>query len=193
MKEGMFMDLEREKDIAKAQSDFMKSYRKKEVRHRIIINVATCFIYTSMISILFLCFIRIAKVSNDVMSPTFSPGETIFINQMAYLIRNPNVGEIVIFEYENAMHVGRIVAVGPGEINLKDGEIFWNEKLLEERYLSKTDVTPSYTESTIHLKEHEVFVLGDNRMLLYEENGLVDSRNVSVPIKRAQIKGKVIQ
>jgi signal peptidase I len=129
------------------------------------------------------------EVVGNSMHPTYKNGEYLMANKITYRVKEPERGDVIIFEYSDTQDfIKRIIAL-PGEtIMLKDGEIYINDILLNESdYLNNT----IYTNGGDFLKEGEskvipeehYFVCGDNRP------HSSDSRTFG-PIEESDIKGK---
>ena len=107
------------------------------------------------------------------MSPTFSDGEYLIIDELSSRtrIRPWQRGDVIVFRYpldHTQYYIKRIIGL-PGErvriangaITVFHGEFSQGVILDESPYLSKHERTEGVTDVT--LRDHEVFVLGDNR------------------------------
>jgi len=152
-----------------------------------------------------------AQVDGPSMLPTLRDGESLFEYKTGYLFNEPERGDIVVFEHnigrfeskfmpidpEQENYVKRVIGL-PGEtIDIVDGHVYINEKLLVEPYLSSstvTDLAQQYNvvnqpevkiEFPYTIPEGEYFVMGDNR-----EYSL-DSRSIG-SVSKDRIRGKVL-
>lgn len=110
-------------------------------------------------------------VSGASMTPNFSTGDYLIIDQISYRLEEPQRGEVVVFRYPlnpDKFFIKRIVGL-PGEtvqVTPTEVIVFNNEHpdgfTLSEPYLSPNN---SYSEetTTVDLNAGEYFVLGDNR------------------------------
>ena len=120
------------------------------------------------------------------MSPTFNDGDRIFVQRTLGKIER---GDVVTFRYPKdttKSFIKRIIAL-PGDTIRIDyrGELYINDKLAGEPYLSPERTrTPRMLEITT-LKPDEYFVMGDNR------DASNDSRSWG-PVARKLIYGKVL-
>ncbi|MFA6251701.1 MAG: signal peptidase I [Candidatus Paceibacterota bacterium] len=107
-------------------------------------------------------------VSGDSMVPTFHDGEYLIVDELSYLIGNPERGEVIIFRYPNdtkRFFIKRIIGLPNEEIKIQGDQITVINKenpkgfQLTEPYISEK------FDTTISLKtgDNEYFVLGDNR------------------------------
>ena len=110
------------------------------------------------------------QVEGSSMDPTLKESDCVIASKLAYasvrsifLFSSPKSGDIVVFEYpedRSRYFVKRIVA-GPGDtINMENGNVYINGKILIEPYVINTGST-DYLPYIIN--EDEYFVLGDNR------------------------------
>lgn len=109
-------------------------------------------------------------VEGNSMQPNYHNKEFLLVDRLSYKINPPKRGEVIIFRYPlNPAddYIKRIVGL-PGEtIKIENGQVFINDQLLEENYLSTDTQTfvandlENFLEKT--LAENEYFVLGDNR------------------------------
>jgi len=123
------------------------------------------------------------------MHPTYKNGEYLMANKVTYRIKDPERGDVVIFKYSDTQDfIKRIIGLPGDTVMLKDGQLYINNKRLDEsNYLSDS----VYTNGGDFLKEGEskvipegeYFVCGDNRP------HSSDSRTFG-SVEKADIKGK---
>ncbi len=108
-----------------------------------------------------------ADVPTGSMENTIMPGDRLIGNRLAYLVGEPERGDIVIFRYpdnEEDLYVKRVIGL-PGEtIVIEDGKIYVNdsEEPLDESYL-KEEWTVATGPYRFEVPEGCYLVLGDNR------------------------------
>ena len=124
----------------------------------------------------------IGTVSSGSMEPTLNVGNKVLVNGLAYTMEEPKRGDIILFEFESLQ---LIFTKRPGEkISFQKGEVYINDKLLQEEYLE--DEVDTLSIQTFVVPKDCYFVMGDNR----EES--LDSRFWREPyVARESIKGKV--
>ena len=121
------------------------------------------------------------EVKGDSMEPTLSNGDNLIVDKISYRFRDPERYEIIVFPYrhqEDTFYIKRIIGL-PGEtVQIKDGEVYINGKLLGENYgIEKIEEgKEGLAAEPIYLGEDEYFVMGDNR------NHSSDSRDPSVGV-----------
>lgn len=104
-----------------------------------------------------------AVVPTGSMEATIEPNDRIVINRLAYIIEEPQRGDIISFWFpddESDNFLKRIIAL-PGEtIEGRDGNIYIDGELLEEDYIKEK----SYVDfGPYEVPEDCYFVMGDNR------------------------------
>lgn len=104
-------------------------------------------------------------VDGESMEPNMHDKELILLKVSSYNSSNPKRGDVVVVRYpgdpDNRKYVKRVIGL-PGErLQIFDGKIFINEKVLEEYYLPYG--TLSEPDKTYSLKDNEYFLMGDNR------------------------------
>ncbi|MDR1464381.1 MAG: signal peptidase I [Oscillospiraceae bacterium] len=122
-----------------------------------------------VITVLFLFLFRFAGVVGPSMQPTLHDKDWLAVSAFDF---QPRPGEIVIITQPNRWHeplVKRVVAVAGQTVDIRDGQVFVNDELLEETYLP-ADVSTYYPSDTfctgplpLKVPDGYVFVMGDNR------------------------------
>jgi len=106
-----------------------------------------------------------AYIPSGSMENTIMTKDRVIGNRLAYLVREPARGDIVIFNYpddERQLFVKRIIGL-PGEtVTIEDAKVYVDGILLEENYL-KEEWTLDNGPYTFEIPEGSYLVLGDNR------------------------------
>ncbi len=109
------------------------------------------------------------------MEPSFYEADYLIVDQISYRFRDPERGEVIVFNYPQdpqKRHIKRVIGLPGEEVIIEEGRIFINEEdemiLLEEEYLT---LPRTLGEERISLGKDEYFVMGDNR------GSSFDSRN----------------
>lgn len=155
-------------------------------------------VLTALLAVLCICFIiSHNEVPSGSMIPTIQEGDHLLTNMIPYYYSDPQYGDIVVFRRPSGeAWVKRVIGLPGDEMDIREGKVYRNGKLLDESaYLDETVTsTPSelvQIEETIMtpiafpytVPDGCYFLMGDNR----EESG--DCRYLGA-IKREDIYGK---
>ena len=139
--------------------------------------------------------VMIATVPSGSMIPTVNIEDCVIANRLAYLAREPERGDIVIFKDagrtnrpDDQFLIKRIIGMPGDTVSFKDGDIYVDDVKCVEDYLSyDTETNTLQRDETFEVPEGSYFVLGDNR------NDSVDSRYWDDPyVKREELRGKYL-
>ncbi len=128
------------------------------------------------------------QVSGKSMQPTLEPDDKVLTSPLPYLLSEPQRGDIVVFQAPNEdngiLYVKRIIALPDEHLQIIDGQVYINEKPLDEDYLAE-GTTNGYIDTLV--PSDSVFVMGDNRRISH------DSRDSDVSfISISTINGKAL-
>lgn len=129
-------------------------------------------------------------VSGESMYPALEDGDNLIVDKISYRFSDPKRFDVIVFPFQyqaGTFYIKRVIGL-PGEtVQIQDGEIYINGRVLKESYGNEGILNPGFASSEITLAEDEYFVLGDNR------NNSRDSREPSVGnISREDIIGKAL-
>lgn len=125
------------------------------------------------------------SVKGQSMETTLHSGDILLVSKIPTYSRKFNRADIIIMDSPSdpgELYVKRIVGL-PGEmVEIQNGHVFINNKLLKEYYIRDLP-TGTYRDTVWQLQEDEYFVMGDNR----EEGASSDSRLFG-PVKADKIE-----
>jgi signal peptidase I len=125
-------------------------------------------------------------VRGDSMLPGLRAGHYLMVDRMAYVLRAPKRGDVVVVKGEGGgptRHLKRVVGLPGEEVAIGEGRVSVGGSDLNEPYLAGRPAASGLEEGRWNVSEEEVFVLGDNRM------ASTDSRGYG-PVARARIEGR---
>lgn len=137
--------------------------------------------------ILNLFFFRSITVSGDSMNNTLVDGNKVILTNFFY---SPSYGDIVVVQANKLINkntgmygepiIKRVIAVEGDTVRIDfiAGEVYVNDKLLEEDYIKDLTHLRSHdwmeSGKTYNVPENCVFVMGDNRNVSNDSRNLVD-------------------
>lgn len=125
-------------------------------------KLATALLIVGLLIHSFLLTILIVKGKS--MEPNYTESQILVVDKFSYRRHTPARGDVVAMYFPGEVEkrfVKRIVGLPGEKIAVKNGEIFINDTLFKESYL--TEQIFSSGEIDLKLQLNEYFVLGDNR------------------------------
>jgi signal peptidase I len=141
----------------------------------------------SLAVVIIIFFYQPVKVEGTSMTPLISDQERIFINKFVYRFEPIERGDVVVFWYpldRSKSFIKRIVGLPEDTVEIRDGEVYVNGKLLPEPYIPRQSADFSNLTRT-RIPKDEYFVMGDHR------TSSNDSR-IFGPVPRKFIYGKAV-
>ncbi len=135
------------------------SFIKAFWKHIVLLLIWTIFI------VVFLNYvIMISTVESGSMEPTLMTGETTFYNRLAYISKDVERGDIVVFfePMSKDFFAKRVIGLSGDKIEFFDGYVYINGKKLDESAYLNEDIDTNCADS-FSVPEGYVFLLGDNR------------------------------
>ena len=158
---------------------------------RAILEIVQALALAVVISVVLNLFVvQVTEVRQRSMELTLEQNDRVLVSKLDYRFGNPQRGDIVVFNPptdSTIPYVKRVIAVGGDTIDLRDGKVYVNGKLIEYAQTRGQPTTPqaATVRFPFTVPEGAIFVLGDNRQ------SSSDSRTFgSVPV--GNIIGKVI-
>lgn len=111
--------------------------------------------------------LTVGVVEGASMVPTLQDGDRYLINRLVYRFHDPRPGDMVEFRMIRAddYSVKRIVALPGDVVQIKQGHVYVNGRMVAEPYLRPGVITEgkAIRSEAFKLPDNVYFVLGDNR------------------------------
>jgi len=124
----------------------------------------------SLFIVVYLFVMQPNQVKGASMEPTFISGDYILTSKITYKLKAPERGEVIVFKSPknpDIEYIKRIIGLPGDVIEVRDNELYINNKLVAENYISaKTNLWDGgflKDGEPITVPEGMIFVMGDNR------------------------------
>lgn len=167
--------LEQELEREKYKNRFLKTLRNTVFT---LVTVAAVAVLIATI------WMPVLQIYGNSMTPMLNDGEIV----MSLKTSKISKGEVIAFYYNNKILIKRVIGNSGDWIRVTDnGDVYVNDVLLDEPYVSDKALGDSNIEYPYQVPEGKVFVMGDHRSVS------VDSRNTSVGCaSQEQIVGRLL-
>lgn len=109
---------------------------------------------------------RTTRVKGDSMNPTLKEKDRMVSIKASLYFHNPSRGDVIVFKIpntENRSYIKRVIGIEGDKIEILAGQVYLNDELLIEDYISEDVFTHTEIEISWIVPKDELFVLGDNR------------------------------
>lgn len=151
------------------------------------------------------------QVEGGSMDNTLADKEYIIINKLAYIIGEPQRGDVVVFRPPNdpeKYYVKRVIGLPGDEVIIRDGSVYLQQsgegeirKLDEDGYLNARNLGHTYRHPpssgdqspvTYQVPDGSYFLLGDNRQGSLDSRSFTGDGGDAMPyVAQNDIKGRV--
>ncbi len=105
------------------------------------------------------------NIIGNSMEPVLYDKSEVLINRLAYVLKSPKAGDVVVFlpngNEKSHYYVKRVVASGGDTVKIEDGVLYVNGELSGIRFKGQIK-DAGIAENEVILAEDECFVMGDN-------------------------------
>jgi len=132
--------------------------------------------------------IQAYKIPTGSMLDTLLIGDHILVSKLAYLVSEPKIDDIIVFEYPldpSKDYIKRVIGTPGDTIRIEDKNVYRNDELIksdftifESSLFLPLDVSSRDNINTFTVPEGNYFVMGDNRDSSFDSRfwGFVDER-----------------
>ena len=156
-------------------NELTESVKRERYIHRFRMTMRSTFfslIVVAAVAVLVaVLLLPILRIYGKSMYNTLDNGDVV----VSVKSSNMKTGDVVAFYYNNNILVKRMIA-NPGDwVDIdQDGNVYVNNKLIDEPYLDEKAYGETNIELPYQVPEGRVFVIGDNRSVS------IDSRNTAI-------------
>jgi len=131
-------------------------------------------LFAGVIAVLIVVFVvQPVRVEGQSMMPRLHDQDRIFVNKFIYPLREwigdkepIKRGDIVVLLFPDdpsKSYIKRVVGLPGEDINVENGRLYVNGMQIDEPYLDSEYFSSDSMPSSVHVKDHHYFVMGDNR------------------------------
>ena len=152
---------------------------------RVLRSTAFSLVVVAAVSVLIaMLLLPVLQISGTSMTESLQDKDIVVaLNSSKY-----QTGDIIAFYYKNNILVKRVIAASGDWVNIdKDGNVYVNEELLDEPYISEKALGDCNITLPYQVPDERCFVMGDHRATS------IDSRNTAVGcVSNDMVIGKIL-
>ena len=163
---------------------YSKKPKKKQIIKAIILWIVEILLVIGAAYLIIEYAVEKTTMMGASMSSTLKDEEKIIINKLAYIRKNPERFDVIVFKQSSNEHsyynIKRVIGIPGDTVEIVEGYVFINGEKLNEVIDVEVMRVAGIAQEPVELQENEFFVLGDNR------NSSEDSRfaNVGIVVKK---------
>ena len=162
----------------------LKRLNHRRNYYKVLRNTICGLITVAAIAVLVaVLYLPVLQIYGNSMSPTLQSGDIVLTVKTDKF----KSGDIVAFYYNNKILVKRVIASAGEWVDIdEEGNVYVNQTLLEEPYLSEKALGDCNIELPYQVPDGKLFLMGDHRSVS------VDSRNSAIGcVSEEQIVGEL--
>lgn len=169
--------------IPQLEAELKREQHRRRYRRALRSTIYTLITVAAVAVLVATLWMPVLQIYGSSMSPTLEGGQIVLSVKSGDFAQ----GDVIAFYYNNKILVKRVIAVAGDWVNItEDGDVYVNDVLLDEPYLTEKALGDCDIELPYQVPESRVFVMGDHRSVS------VDSRSTAVGcIAEEQIVGKL--
>ncbi len=163
----------------------LKKEQYKSRSNRILRNtIFSLLVVAALAALTAVLLLPVLQINGTSMTDTLQDGDIVAaVSNSKY-----KQGDVIAFYYNNNILIKRVIAVSGEWVEIdEDGNVYVNDKLLDEPYISEKSLGQCNIELPYQVPDGKCFVMGDHR------ETSIDSRNSSVGcVGEDAVVGKII-
>lgn len=163
----------------------LKKEQYKSRSNRILRNtIFSLLVVAALAALTAVLLLPVLQINGTSMTDTLQDGDIVAaVSNSKY-----KQGDVIAFYYNNNILIKRVIAVSGEWVNIdEDGNVYVNDKLLNEPYISEKSLGQCNIDLPYQVPDGKCFVMGDHR------ETSIDSRNSSVGcVGEDVVVGKII-
>lgn len=170
--------------LEQLEAELRREQHKYNNSHLLRSSIFLLSVVVAAVVLIILLVLPILRINGMSMSNTLFDGDVVIgMNSSKY-----QTGDVIAFNYNNNILVKRVIARAGDWIDIdEEGNVYVNERLLEEPYLTEKALGDCNITLPYQIPDGKCFVMGDHRATS------IDSRNTSVGcISDERVVGKIV-
>lgn len=170
--------------VAQFEKELRRENYKSKYKKVLRSTVYTLVIVAAFSVLVATLLLPVLQIYGNSMAPTLNEGEIV----VSVKSGNFQCGDVIAFYFNNRILVKRIIAASGQWVSMDEaGNVYVDNELLEESYLTEKSCGESDIDYPFQVPENTYFVMGDHRATS------VDSRSSVIGcIAKEEIVGKIV-
>lgn len=170
--------------VAQFEEELRRENYKSRYKKVLRSTIYTLVIVAAFSVLVATLLLPVLQIYGNSMAPTLNEGEIV----VSVKAGNFQCGDVIAFYFNNRILVKRIIAASGQWVSMDEaGNVYVDNELLEESYLTEKSCGESDIDYPFQVPENTYFVMGDHRATS------VDSRSSVIGcIAKEEIVGKIV-